>query len=148
MSSWSTCKRTNKNNLLYINLQKALSTQNKDGLAAHQYPHLQIFKPRDNVQGSRRATWLSAIPLEVPQLWQHDVTIWILICLAICYYLKHPVCLPSCCDSCGADFTLHHGMDRGLVIKISDCMLASKVWPQVGDKRTMVREILHQLMLF
>ena len=26
-------------------------------------------------------------------------------------YLRHPADLPACCDGCGADFTLQHGMD-------------------------------------
>ena len=44
-------------------------------------------------------------------------------------YLRHPADLPACCDGCGADFTLQHGMDckkGGLVIQrhneVRDCL--------------------------
>ena len=59
--------------------------------------------------------------------------------LAICY-LPHSANLPACCDGCGADFTLQHGMDckkGGLVIQrhseVRDCLgdISSEVWPAV-----------------
>eukprot|EP00731_Ephydatia_muelleri_P009682 Em0005g268a len=52
-------------------------------------------------------------------------------------YLRH---LFACCDGCGADFTLQHGMDckkGGLVIQrhneVRDCLgdISSEVWPSV-----------------
>ena len=52
----------------------------------------------------------------------------------------HPADLPACCDGCGTDFTLQHGMDckkGGLVIQrhneVRDCLgdISSEVWPSV-----------------
>ena len=31
--------------------------------------------------------------------------------VAMVTYMQHPADLPACCDGCGADFTLQHGMD-------------------------------------
>ena len=67
--------------------------------------------------------------------------------LAVCY-LRHPADLPSCCDGCGAHFTLQHEMDckkGGLVIQryneVRGCLgdMSSEVWPSVL-KEPVVRE--------
>ena len=97
---------------------------------------------------SGTSSWLTSTPLE---RFHFDLSPYEFKDGLAIRYLRHPADLPACCDGCGAEFTLQHGLDckkGGLVIQrhneVRDCLgdIASEVWPSV-IKEPIVREADH-----